>query len=488
MNINTGARLHGSVRHVIINGMTNVSHMVTACGRVVIAGLGQGNRFCKTCVRINTEARKMNDAERKAQRDARIQETLTVPTEKYETWEWSLSEDEWTLTLEKIDKINARCASKGIPGGLTVEWTREIEEVTNFGIKIEKISYLTKITGVAPVLPGWSFIATLDYDAHAGLIVRGYPGAAPVDRTALREGWCDHCQTNRLRHVTYVMRNDKTGEQVQVGSSCIKDFTGWTALPYMTADKDVEAFCGGFGSGPKDVAVLSALAIAWACVTEYGFVRSNEPGATKGLVMDVIDPPKPSKNNADYLNELRSIAKHSEEMYSKAEELREFILNDEQFPLSDRSDYPMNMKSIISAKKVSFRNLGLLVSAPQAWARFLEKSFIQKVAKIETPDIHIGNVKERWEITVTVEAVNYHATQYGTTSIYTLLDADGNVFKWFASNDVLEKFIDSQAPVTIQGTIKSHGEWKGIRETHLTRCKVVKKTGENRMIKAAPKK
>lgn len=482
MNINTGARLHGSVRHVIINGM------VTACGRLVIAGLGSAHRMCKTCVRINTQARTLNDRERKAARDMRIQETLTASTEEFSTWEWSLSEEEWTLTLEKIDKINERCAKKGIPGGLKVEWTREIEEVNNFGVKIEKISYLTKITGIAPKLPGWSFIATLDYDQHAGLIVRGYPGAAPVDRTTLREGWCDHCQTNRLRHVTYVMRNDETGEQVQVGSSCIKDFTGWNALPYMSADKDVSEFSGGFGGGPKDVTVLSALAISWACVKEYGFKRSNEPGATKGMVMDVIDPPKRNKQNADYLNELARISKYSEEMYGKAEELREFILNDSQFPLSDRSDYPFNMKAIIGAKKVSFRNLGLLASAPQAWARFLEKTFIQKAAKIETPDVHIGNVKERWELTVTVETVNYKANDYGTTSIYTLLDADGNVFKWFASNDVLEEFVDSKEPVTIQGTIKSHGEWKGIRETHLTRCKVVEKTGDNRMIKAAPKK
>jgi len=462
MNITTGARLHGSVRHVIVNAQ------VTACGRVVIVGMGKGFRFCKTCVRVNSEARKLNDAVRKAVREERMQMSTELPAEEFSTWEWSLSEEEWTLTLEKIDKINQRCAKRGVPGGLNVEWTREIEEVNNFGVKIEKISYLTRITGVAPKLPGWSFIATLDYDQHAGLIVRGYPGATPVDRTELREGWCDHCQTNRMRTVTYVMRNDETGEQVQVGSSCIKDFTGWTALPYMSADKDVSEFSGGFGGAPKDVTVLSALAISWACVTEYGFKRSNEAGATKGMVMDVIDPPKPSKNNADYLAELQRISKHSEEMYIKAEELRQFILSDN---FSGYSDYVVNMKAIVDTKKVSFRNLGLLASAPQAWARFLEKTFIQKVEKQESPSKHVGSIKERMTLTLTIESVTFISGDYGVSSLYRMSDAEGNVFKWFSSNGILDEMISET--VTIIGTVKAHDEWKGVPQTSLTRCKLV---------------
>jgi hypothetical protein len=436
---------------------------------MVIAGMGEGFRFCKTCVKVNSEARMISDIERKTARDIRIQETLTVPTEEFSTWEWSLSRDELELTLEKIEKINTRCAKRGIPGGLTVEYSEIVEIQNNFGVKIEKVSYLTRITGVAPKLPGWSFIATLDYDEHAGLIVRGYPGAAPVDRTELREGWCDHCQTNRLRHVTYVMRNDETGEQVQVGSSCIKDFTGWTALPYTNADKDVEAFSGGFGNGPKDVTVLSALAISWACVTEYGFKRSNDQGATKGMVMDVIDPPQLSKHNADYLAELQRISKHSEEMYVKAEELREFILSDN---FSGPGDYVVNMKSVVGAEKVSFKNLGLLASAPQAWARFLETTFIKKVEKQESPSKHVGAVKERLTLTLTVESVKFIDGDYGCSSLYRMLDVEGNVFKWFSSSGILDDKISET--VELVGTVKAHGEWKGVAETSLTRCKLVK--------------
>lgn len=468
----TGARVSGSVQHVIT---TSAAFNVSACGRVVIPGMGEGLRVCKTCVRVSDEGFKLDAAMRKAARDTRIQQSLpsSVQGEEFSTWEWELSEEEWVITLEKIDKINERCAKKGIPGGLKVEFTKELKKKYNSILdkEIEVSVYLTKVTGIPPQLPGWSFIATLDYDAHAGLIVRGYPGAAPVDRTALREAWCDHCQTTRYRKATYVMRNDETGEQVQVGSACIKDFTGWTAMPYSfeRLQSDME-FAGGFGKGPRDVTVLTALAIAWAAVTEYGFVRSNEPNCTKGVVMDVIDPPKPNKHNADYLADLRRLAKYSEEMDERAKELRAFILSDD-FKLSDRSDYPANMKAICSAEKVSFRNLGLLVSAPQAWARFLEWSLIRKVEKEESTSKHVGSIKERREFMLTVESEKYIPTDFKTSILYRMLDAEGNVFKWFASREVLDGCVGKT--VTLVGTIIKHGEWKGVKETSINRCKLV---------------
>lgn len=467
-----GARLHGVVMHVITKGMHND---VTACGRVVIPGKGEGMRVCRTCVRISPDARRINDRMRKAERETRMRESNSSEmAEEFISWEFQLNAEELEMTREKIEKINTRCANRGIPGGLNVEWREEIKKEKNsLGVEIETISYPTKITGISPKLPNWEFMATLDYDQHAGLIVRAYPGMPAIDRAELRQGWCDHCQTDRYRKTTYVMRNTQTHEQVQVGSSCIKDFTGWIALPY-TFDrmaKDVEEFEGGFG-GPRDVTVLTALAVSWAVVKEYGFVRSNEQGATKGMVLDVIDPPKANKGNADYLAELREIAKHSEEMYSRAEELREFILNDESFPLSDRSDYPANMKAVVRPERVSFRNMGILASAPQAWARFLEKSFIKEKESMPVSQ-WFGNMQDKWELSLTLKAVKYVSTVYGESTLHTFADASGNVFKWFASSADLTDDGAIGDTFRVVATIKKHEDWNSIQSTALTRVKVI---------------
>jgi hypothetical protein len=464
----TGARLNGAVLHVIKNGM---SHDVSACGRVVIAGKGEGMRMCRTCVRVNEDARRIDDKRRKTSRDARMAASITgeeIQTE-FISWEFDLTAFELAMTEEKIAKINARCEKRGIPGGLNVESHEETRKETNiFGVTTEWIVFATRITGIAPKLPNWEFVATLDYDQHAGLIVRTYPGVNSIDRSELREGFCDHCQTDRYRKSTYVMRNTKTGEQVQVGSSCIKDFTGWTALPY-TFDRmasDVEEFSGGFGGGARDVTTLTVLGIAWACVTEYGYVKSRDMNSTVGYVRDVLNPPK--KISSEDLAELRRLAVHGESMEGKAKELQAWILSDE---FSGNSEYVLNLKSIIGAKMVSPRNMGILCSAPQAWAKHLEKTFINKVEKSENVSAHVGEIGERWELLLKVESERYIETAYGSSTLYRMSDASGNVFKWFASNDILSDYIGEY--VSIAAGIKAHNEWKGVDETSLTRCKVI---------------
>lgn len=482
----TGARLHGAVMHVITKGM---AHDVSACGRLVIAGKGDSLRMCRTCVRINSDARRINDVRRKEEREMRMRASVDggQTQEEFISWEFELSAYELEMTREKIAKINARCANRGIPGGLNVEWREETKKEKNeFGVTIESIVYPTKITGIAPKLPDWEFVATLDYDQHAGLIVRTYPGVNSIDRSELREGFCDHCQTDRYRKTTYVMRNTGTGEQVQVGSSCIKDFTGWAALPY-TFDrmaKDVEEFSGGFGGGARDVSTLTVLSVAWACVTEFGYVRSREIGATVDRVRDVIDPPK--KISEDYRAELMRLSAYADELSGKGEELRTWILSDE---FSGTSEYVLNLKSIARAELISSRNYGILCSAPQAWARHLEKTFIQKVEKAESHSVHVGEIGERWALTLTVESERYIETAYGSSTLYKLSDASGNVFSWFASSPKLDGMVGER--VSLTAGIKAHKDWKGNAETALTRCTLmdsVYSAEDNHKVKDAPVK
>lgn len=474
----TGARLHGAVQHVITKGM---AHDVSACGRVVMPGRGKGARVCRTCVRINGDAFKLDAAMRKAERESRMSRDISGIAEEFITWEFQLSAYELELTREKIAKINARCAKRGIPGGLNVEYREEIKKEKNdFGIEIETVVYMTRITGIAPKLPDWDFVATLDYDPNAGLIVRTYPGVNSINRANLREGWCDHCQTNRYRKNTYVMRNRNSGEEIQVGSACIKDFTGWEALPYSfdRMAKDVEEFSGDFGSYPRDVSTLTVLSVAWACVTEFGYVRSREIGATVDKVRDVINPPR--KISEDYRLELMRLSRHADEMMNRAKELRAWILSDE---FSGTSEYVLNMKAIAGADMVSSRNYGLLVSAPQAWARFLEKSFIKE--KEKAPESNwIGEIGERWEFSLTLKSVKYIETMYGCSTLHKFADASGNVFSWFASSaDYGDNVGDT---FHVSASIKGHSNKYGV-ETALTRVKVIDDVQtESRKIKDAP--
>jgi hypothetical protein len=61
---------------------------------------------------------------------------------------------------------------------------------------------------------------------------------------------------------------------------------------------------------------------------------------------------------------------------------------------------------------------------------------------------------------------------YGTTYLYTLReDATGNVFKWFASREALGDA--TGRTLQLQGTVKKHEEYNGLKSTVLTRCKEI---------------
>ena len=382
-------------------------------------------------------------------------------------------------TTAKIEKVNARAAKKGLAGSLTMTADEvievEVDEVTK--IRTERVMYDVKIQGNAPAFNGWEFVAKLDWDANAGLIVRSIPGAVAVDRENLRQGWCDHCRTTRQRLVTYVVRETETGRQIQVGSSCLKDFTGQyttIAFPELKGDDDEE---GGFfgGRGEREYSPLTVLAVAWACVKLEGFKPAGSYGSTtKGDVMTALSPSK-SKHDREWAAKIAPLA---DEAAEKAAQLLAWILSDD---FNGPGDYVLNMKAVAAGKMVSARNVGILASAPQAWARALERSLIrEREASVyknsewfgTAPDKAKGIKASRHDLTVTVKAIRYIEGDYGTTTLYTMITEDGNVAKWFSSGtDKLGENVGAR--FVIRGSVKKHDEWEGMKATVLTRCTVI---------------
>ena len=57
----------------------------------------------------------------------------------------------------------------------------------------------------------------------------------------------------------------------------------------------------------------------------------------------------------------------------------------------------------------------------------------------------------------------------GTTILYKLKDIEGNDYSWFASNSIFE----SSKTYIIKATVKAHNEYNGVKETQLTRAKII---------------
>ena len=98
---------------------------------------------------------------------------------------------------------------------------------------------------------------------------------------------------------------------------------------------------------------------------------------------------------------------------------------------------------------------------------------------------HYGNVGDKVQMELELVNVAYYDVQfskgwYGTTTnyIYTMKDAAGNLFVW-KTTSYLERVENGEYikihrgdRFTLKGTIKEHSEYKGEKQTVLTRCRV----------------
>ncbi|QZI90531.1 hypothetical protein MYOV003v1_p0207 [Vibrio phage 207E48.1] len=79
-------------------------------------------------------------------------------------------------------------------------------------------------------LGGYEFVGKIDH-THSEYMWKAY-GDAELPPHILAEvqlgnkSYCEHCNTNRKRNNTFVVRNIETNNVVWVGSSCLKDFIG----------------------------------------------------------------------------------------------------------------------------------------------------------------------------------------------------------------------------------------------------------------------
>lgn len=230
--------------------------------------------------------------------------------------------------------------------------------------------------------------------------------------------------------------------------------------------EEVEGALGGCSYEPT-FTTLTVLAAAWAATTMFGYVRAGDWSRTptKSVVSYLIDPRTPADRQA-----ARECAPAIGEAAGMAATLRAWLLSDE-FGADSDSEYVRNLKIIAGSEIVTPRNVGLLVSAPQAWARAQERSLIRARERAEIVDEYLGEIKQRMELTVRVKAVDFLPCTYGVTTLYTMTDAAGHLLKWFASRQVLGEE-PSDEWITIKATVKGHEEFRGRKETLLTRCAV----------------
>lgn len=364
--------------------------------------------------------------------------------------------------------------------------------------RLEPIQKETDLPGVTvecvPVMveckihyENWIVIAVLDHHEVGNVIhlVEGEwrPSAelALPSRFRTAKSFCEHCNTMRSRNKTVVIYNTQTKQFKQVGTTCLREYTGGidaeAIAAFEEAIKSPEEFLGVSGSSKFFIETKDYLSAVVATMSLYGFmskkkaaeineeVRYNnnikrvEATCTKAVHL-MTNNEKPNEMS----NKWHNIYK-SKDTEAFVEDALEWIKS-----YNEPNDFMENLRVICSGSHIKVSDVGFAACLMDLYKRHLEyeKTRKQKAQENEMYRYY-GEVGEKVTLNGKLACVTSYSTQFGVMFIYKMI-YNSAIFVWKTS-----KYLgidDSGAEVNLVGTIKEHSEFRGVKQNMLVRCKV----------------
>jgi len=379
----------------------------------------------------------------------------------------------------KVEKFNKKANRLGLEGMTLRQIGQRVVELDE-GLFVQ-VRAIVELSGKAPTVAGYTFVAKIEHTQGKNLVWKA-PGQVEDLPVEFRDAppTCDHCKTNRRRNDTFVLR-DTTGQFIRIGRSCLADFLrtddASAALNILSFAQELEVFFREEGDGGRSSEYISLsrfLACTARAVEVWGWVSRREAEikviestAHAALFLSRQCAPQATQYPAWLKNQ------PTERDCMEADKVIGFVDS-----MEASSDYAHNLKTVFGLGYVSVKHAGLVASAVAAYRRHQE----EVIARASRPESnHFGVVGKQYLRTLLVLGVRSWDSQWGTTYLYLLQDSSGNKFKWFASRKCRhpqEDFrgIDTGDEISFAFTIKSHGDYQGVKETVVTRATACKTT------------
>lgn len=328
---------------------------------------------------------------------------------------------------------------------------------------------LVDVEGVAVCEEGWRVVGVIDHKTEMNVInlIDGSFSEKIPEHFYYSDPVCEHCNTKRRRKTTILIYHKERKEFRQVGKQCLKEYTGGLDADMVSYMYQYIQSAEEFESHPvfdyriMNYPVDTVVAYAAYDVKCRGYISSysEDDKSTREEVYD---------NLTSTLFHIPDTCK--DEIDQEAEDALEYIRN---LDVSDMDEYMHNLKACASGQYIETKYLGILVSLIPTYHRYLrDKAYqerIKKEAEMSTSE-YVGQLGDKADVDVEIcYKVSEWPGEWGATYLYKILDTDGNVYMWYSSR----YFGDNPEWKKIKGTIKSHQEYRGIKQTILTRCKVV---------------
>lgn len=365
---------------------------------------------------------------------------------------------------KKLNTIRNKCQVYGCEFNFEVvgESFHKVDDDTLRFVQVEA-------SGIARV-NGWEFVATIEHNNPMN-VIRAFRTEYEIpERYYTSAPICEHCNSKRNRKDTYLIRNTETGEFKQVGKSCLKDFTNGLSAEAVVQyiswfDELIKGETPSGSSFPVYYKVETVVQLAVEAVNLYGYQKAVSPyeegyyrQSTKEVVIDMLSGGRYAKVHED-----KEFNTNREGNVEKAAEVLRFVAS-----METEFGYVSNLKTLCSGEYCQSRDLGIVVSAVACYNREMARKEKQEIEKKKAAKSSwVGTVGERVTLTsAEAKLLTSWDTMYGVTFMYQFTDEAGNIYIWKTGNTIEE------TRVSLKGTVKAHGEFNGIKQTELTRCRI----------------
>lgn len=329
-------------------------------------------------------------------------------------------------------------------------------------------------------IPGWIFVASLEWVPEAGTnLVKRVGNDLQIPERYLNSTDCEHCHSNRDRKYTIVIYNEQTKEFKQVGKQCVKDYMGADVEDYLSYLSLFESMQKWFNNLPKEGrnkedAIFKTDDILAQTVEEVnhaGYVSQQTIANwyDRNGYDDAMCPlEKTSSQVYKIMNKVTGYSSYelvrpeyevTDKTLGQVQNIKHFIDD-----LMDNNEYIHNIKALFKTEYVDNSKLGLVVSAV---GYYLRETAARVEAEKESTSEYIGDIGDKIEFTSKPVVVSSYENEYGVSVLYKFVDG-GNVIMWRTG-----KYLDPDVEYTIKATIKEHSDFRNVKQTVVTRGKVL---------------
>jgi hypothetical protein len=285
---------------------------------------------------------------------------------------------------------------------------------------------------------------------------------------------CDHCGLKRRRSETFIVQRETDGNTVEVGTSCLGDFTGHDYSDSFLKSlsdagrlmSEIEA-AANWSLNDADFTlqdeIRNVLAVAVSIVRVDGFMNARDAESynvpsTARLVVDEL-----ARLNGKNVDQNTIMVIHSDFVTADA-----LLAHFNQKPV----DHGFNDKVKLSIARglASPADIGLLAGAVGSYYKDLERQRkMADLAPILNNSKPQGEIGEKSLRRVTVAQTKAFNGEWGVMRIVTFVDDESNLFVWKTSS---EHEFEEGHRYEISGRVKAHSvgrypPFKDVAQTEL---------------------